>query len=55
MASEKQVNVRLPNELVDWLKGYAKEHRRSVTNLLTVMLEQEQIRVSKQQQPNFGQ
>lgn len=54
MASEKQVNVRLPNELVDWLKDYAKEHRRSVTSLLTVMLEKEKNRVT-QQQPNFGQ
>lgn len=39
--NEKQVNVRLPAELVDWLKVYAKQNRRSVTNLLTVILEQE--------------
>lgn len=44
-SSEKQVNVRLPVELVDWLKEHAKQHRRSVTNLLTVILEQEKQRV----------
>ncbi|MCC3344854.1 ribbon-helix-helix domain-containing protein [Psychrobacter sanguinis] len=39
--NEKQVNIRLPAELADWLKVYAKQNRRSVTNLLTVILEQE--------------
>lgn len=43
--NEKQVNVRLPVELADWLKDYAKQSRRSVTSLLTVILEQERSSV----------
>lgn len=52
---DKQLNFRIEENLMDWLKGYAKEHRRSITAQLSIIIEQEKNRVANQQQPNFGQ
>jgi len=43
---EKQVNVRLPSDLADWLKGHARDCHRSVTSQLIFMLERERVRTA---------
>jgi len=43
---DKQVNVRIPDDLADWLKQHAKDNCRSVTSQLIVMIKEEQARVT---------
>lgn len=42
---DKQVNVRVNPELIEWLKEYAKASHRSLTAQLAMILEQERQRV----------
>lgn len=39
-----QANFRVKPELMDWLKGYAKENYRSITAQFNLILEQERER-----------
>ncbi|PKZ69083.1 Arc family DNA-binding protein [Moraxella osloensis] len=43
---EPQLNFRMNAEIVEWLKAYAKQNRRSITAQLTIILEQEKQRVT---------
>lgn len=43
---EPQLNFRMNTEIVEWLKAYAKQNRRSITAQLTIILEQEKQRVT---------
>ena len=47
-----QINFRLEPELAEWLKQYAKQNRRSISALLTILIEQEKNRVSPTTQTN---
>ena len=47
-----QINFRLEPELAQWLKQYAKQNRRSITTVLTILIEQEKNRVSQPTQTN---
>lgn len=42
--SDTQANFRVKPELMDWLKGYAKENYRSITAQFNLILEQERER-----------
>lgn len=42
--NDPQANFRVKPELMDWLKGYAKENYRSMTAQLSLILEQERDR-----------
>lgn len=42
--NEIQANFRVKPELMDWLKGYAKENYRSITAQFNLILEQERER-----------
>lgn len=53
--NDKQLNFRINEDLMDWLKNYAKESRRSITAQLSLIIEQEKNRVTQQQQSNFKQ
>ena len=50
--NDPQINFRLEEELAQWLKQYAKQNRRSITTLLTILIEQEKNRVSQPTQTN---
>lgn len=39
-----QANFRIKPQLMDWLKGYAKENYRSITAQFNLILEQERER-----------
>lgn len=43
--NDKQVNFRISEDLMQWLKEYAKESRRSITAQLSIIIEQEKQRV----------
>lgn len=43
--NDKQVNFRINEDLMQWLKDYAKESRRSITAQLSIIIEQEKQRV----------
>lgn len=42
--NDPQANFRVKPELMDWLKGYAKENYRSITAQFNLILEQERER-----------
>lgn len=42
--NDPQAGFRVKQELLDWLKGYAKENHRSMTGQLSLILEQERER-----------
>lgn len=42
--NDTQANFRVKPELMDWLKGYAKENYRSITAQFNLILEQERER-----------
>ena len=42
--NDPQANFRVKPELLDWLKGYAKENYRSITAQFNLILEQERER-----------
>lgn len=44
--SDRQLNFRINTDLMEWLKAYAKQNRRSITAQLTIILEQEKQRVT---------
>ncbi len=43
--NDKQLNFRISEDLMQWLKDYAKESRRSITAQLSIIIEQEKQRV----------
>ncbi len=47
MQEQKQVNFRIDLDLINWLKEYAKDNRRTVTAQLAIIIEQEKERVTK--------
>jgi len=51
--TDAQTNVRLPQELKDWLSREAEAQRRSLTNEIVLRLEQSRERqLAAQQSPN---
>ncbi len=44
-STKKQFNIRLDDELVEWLKNYASKEQRTVPAQLTYILEKEKSRV----------
>lgn len=48
-SSKKQFNVRLDDELVEWLKNYAAKEQRTVPAQLTCILEKEKHHAEAQQ------
>lgn len=48
-SSKKQFNVRLDDELVEWLRNYAAKEQRTVPAQLTYILEKEKARVERKE------
>lgn len=43
---DKQLNVRIPDDLASWIKQYAKDNCRSITSQLIVIIREEQARAN---------
>lgn len=46
MSQKKQFNVRLDDELIEWLKIHSTKEQRTVPAQLTYILEREKVRVT---------
>ena len=46
MSQKKQFNVRIDNEIVEWLKDHAIKEQRTVPAQLTYILEKEKAHVA---------
>lgn len=49
--NKRQFNVRIDDDLIEWLKKHAKDSHRKVPDQLTYILEQEKARAESKPNP----